>query len=130
MDWLAHTMQEASIHVCQCQVCREPGRHSEKQLHRRMNLLLSRMDEQQRRWYAGLESMRIGYGGDVLLHKITGMHVETIRRGREELENDLQDRPRDRVRLEGGGRPPVEQKISLSSRTWLRRLPATPAAIR
>jgi hypothetical protein len=82
-----------------------------------MNLLLSRMDEQQRRWYAGSESMRIGYGGDVALHQITGMHVETIRRGREELENDLRDRPRDRVRLEGGGRPPVEQKIPQSSRT-------------
>ena len=80
-----------------------------------MNLLLSRMDEQQRRWYAGSESMRIGYGGDVQLHAITGMHVETIRRGREELENDLRDRPRDRIRLEGGGRPPVEQKIPLSN---------------
>ena len=116
MDWLAHIMQEASIHVCQCQACREPGFHSDKQLHRRMNLLLSRMDEQQRRWYAGAESLRIGYGGDVLVQKITGMHVQTIRRGREELENDLQDRPCDRVRLEGGGRPPVEQKTPLSNR--------------
>ena len=82
-----------------------------------MNLLLSRMDEQQRRWYVALESMRIGHGGDTLLQQITGLHVETIRRGREELEDDLQDRPADRVRLAGAGRPPVEQKIPPSCRT-------------
>jgi hypothetical protein len=116
MDWLAHIMQEASIHVCQCQSCQGPDFNSDKQLHHHMNVLLSRMDEQQRRWYVGLESIRIGYCGDMRLHKITGMHVETIRRGREELENDLRDRPRDRVRLEGAGRPPVEQKIPLSNR--------------
>lgn len=82
-----------------------------------MNRLLSRMDEQQRRWYVGLESLRIGHGGDKLLAQITSLHVETIRRGREELENDLQERPPARVRLEGGGRPPVEKKIPPSSRT-------------
>lgn len=82
-----------------------------------MNLLLGRMDEQQRRWYVGLESMRIGHGGDVLLSQITGLNVETIRRGRRELDNDLEDRPADRVRLKGGGRPPVEKKIPPSSGT-------------
>ncbi|EQD32276.1 Rhodopirellula transposase family protein, partial [mine drainage metagenome] len=30
--------------------------------------------------------------------------------GRRELESDLSGRPLDRVRLEGGGRPPVEKK--------------------
>ena len=81
-----------------------------------MNLLLSRMDEQQRRWYVGLESMKIGHGGDTLLSLITGLNVETIRRGRQELENNLEDRPQERIRLEGGGRPPVEKKIPPSSR--------------
>ena len=114
-EWLGDTMQEASIHVCRCPMCREPGSHPDKALHHRMNLLLSRMDEQQRRWYVGLESMRIGHGGDVLLSQITGMHVETIRRGREELENDLKDRPIDRVRLEGGGRPSIEKKTPPSN---------------
>jgi hypothetical protein len=109
-------MQEAFIHTCQCPVCQGPHVHPDKQHHHRMNLLLSRMDEQQRRWYVGLESMRIGHGGDVLLRQMTGMNVETIRRGRAELENDLNDRPPDRVRLEGGGRPCVEKKIPPSSR--------------
>jgi hypothetical protein len=109
-------MQEASIHVCSCQACRGPDSCPDKLLHRRINLLVSRMDEQQCRWYVASESMRIGYGGDVQLHAITGMNVETIRRGRTELENDLRDRPIGRVRLEGGGRMPVEKKIPPSSR--------------
>ena len=82
-----------------------------------MNRLLSRMNEQQRRWYVGLESLKIGRGGDKLLAQITGLHVETIRRGREELEKDLQDRPPERIRREGGGRPAVEKKIPPLSRT-------------
>jgi hypothetical protein len=75
-----------------------------------MNLLLSRLDEQQRRWYVAVESARVGYGGDRALSRITGMNVETIRRGRRELDDSLRGRPSDRVRLPGGGRPPAEKK--------------------
>jgi hypothetical protein len=32
-----------------------------------MNVLLSRLDEQQRRWYAALEANRMGHGGDHLI---------------------------------------------------------------
>jgi hypothetical protein len=104
-------MQDATqVHVCQCPVCRQPGDHSEKSIHRKMNLLLSRLDEQQRRWYVALESVKVGRGGDVLLSQITGLNVETIRRGREELESELAGRPTDRVRLPGGGRTPLEKK--------------------
>jgi hypothetical protein len=38
------------------------------------------------------------------------MHVDTIRRGREELDKDLAERPVDSIRLPGGGRIPVEKK--------------------
>jgi hypothetical protein len=44
------------------------------------------------------------------------LHVDTIRRGREELAASLQDRPADRVRLPGGGRPALEKKSPRSSR--------------
>lgn len=47
---------------------------------------MSRLDEQQRRWLAALESKNLGHGGDTLLSQITGLHVDTIRRGREELD--------------------------------------------
>ena len=75
-----------------------------------MNLLLSRLDEQQRRWYVALEADRLGHGGDRLLAQITGMDEKTIRRGRQELAAGLTDRPADRVRLPGGGRPASEKK--------------------
>jgi hypothetical protein len=45
------------------------------------------------------------------------LHVDTIRRGREELDDGLADRPTDRIRKPGAGRPPVEKKIRNSSRT-------------
>jgi hypothetical protein len=109
-------MQDATIHMCQCAVCQRPDTHPDKLLHHRMNLLLSRMDEQQRRWYVALESMKIGHGGDMLLSQITGINVETIRRGRREMEDDLKDRPAGQIRDKGGGRPPVEKKTPPSSR--------------
>ncbi len=75
-----------------------------------MNLFLNRLDEQQRRWYVALESQRVGHGGDRLLAVITGMNVETIRRGRRELAGSLEGRPVHGVRLESGHRPLVEEK--------------------
>jgi len=81
-----------------------------------MNLLMSRLDEQQRRWYAAVESAEIGHGGDRFIASVTGLHVDTIRRGREELAESLEGRPADRVRLPGGGRPALEKKSPRSSR--------------
>jgi len=79
-----------------------------------MNLLLSRLNEQQRRWFVALESNKIGHGGDTLVAHITGMDVETIRRGRRELDAELANQPVDRVRQAGGGRPTAEKKIPRS----------------
>ena len=75
-----------------------------------MNLLLSRLDEQQRRWYLAVESQRLGHGADRLLFQITGMDEKTLRRGREDLATSLADQPTDRVRQPGGGRVPIEKK--------------------
>jgi hypothetical protein len=75
-----------------------------------MNLFLSRLEEPQRRWYAALESNRIGFGGDRLLAEITGLDEKTIRRGRQELAGSLADAPIKRLRRPGGGRPKVEKK--------------------
>ena len=79
--------------------------------HHKMNVLLSRLDEQQRRWYVAVEADRVGHGGAEQISKITGMNVNTIRRGRRELADDLADRPTDRVRQAGGGRKRTEKKI-------------------
>ena len=76
---------------------------------------MSRLDEQQRRWYAALESFKIGSGGIILMSQITGLDPKTIRRGRQELESELQERPTERVRLPGGGREKAEKKHPKSS---------------
>lgn len=109
-------MQEAEIHQCQCSDCRQSGDHPNKLLHHQMNLLLSRLDEQQRRWYVALEANKLGHGGDAYMSLVTGLHVQTIRRGREELDAELASRPAERVRLPGGGRMLVEKKLPPSSK--------------
>jgi hypothetical protein len=109
-DWLQEFMSRAEIHVCECPHCQEETEHPEREEHQRMNLFMSRLDEQQRRWYAALESSRIGHGGDKLLSQITGLDEKTIRRGRAELSDSLAARPQARVRHEGGGRPTAEKK--------------------
>ena len=72
---------------------------------------MSRLDEQQRRWFAALEAQRLGHGGMRLMSKITGLDVTTIRRGKRELADGLNSRPLGRVRVTGGGRKRAEKKI-------------------
>ncbi len=103
-------MEVAAIHQCECPVCRQKTPHPDQERHRRINLLVSRLDEQQRRWYVAVESDRLGPDGDETLPLITGLDSKTIQRGRQELQRELSDRPRERVRLAGGGRPRAEKK--------------------
>jgi hypothetical protein len=103
-------METSEIHQCECAACQQETAHPDRERHQRINLLLSRLDEQQRRWYAAMESERLGADGDEVLSRITGLDVKTIQRGRQELERELADRPPERVRLAGGGRPRAEKK--------------------
>ena len=98
---------------CGCAACRAGLDHPARDDHRQLNALLDRLDEQQRRWVAGREALRLGHGGVKQIAEITGLHHETIRRGRDELRNELVDRPTDRIRRAGGGRPRVEKKTPL-----------------
>lgn len=111
-------MAAKTIHHCECPRCAAAELHPDQELHRRMNVFFGRLDEQQRRWYVALESLKTGHGGDRLLSQITGLHVDTIRRGREELAQELADRPTDRVRLPGGGRPPLKKTTPPCCRTF------------
>jgi hypothetical protein len=71
-------------------------------------LFYSLLDEQQRRLFAGLESLRVGRGGDRRIAELLGLDVHTVGRGRKDLANwDLQ---LDRIRRPGAGRPPLEKK--------------------
>jgi hypothetical protein len=103
-------MPTPKVNVCQCSHCQQEADHPDKERHQQMNLFLSRLDEQQRRWYVALEANRIGHGGIGLLSKMTGMDEKTIRRGQQELTAGLASRPTEKARLPGGGRPLVEKK--------------------
>ena len=103
-------MSIPTIRVCECPTCLSIPAHTDKELHSQMNLFLSTLNEQQKRWYVALEAKKIGHGGAKLMHQITGMSMPTIRRGRQELDNGLLSRPSNRARLPGGGRPTVEKK--------------------
>ena len=109
-------MSEKAVYQCQCPNCTQPDDHPDKKLHHQMNLLLSRLDEQQRRWYVALEAKKMGRGGIRQMAQITGIHVDTIRRGRQELDSELADRPVERTRLPGGGRQRVEKNNLASKR--------------
>ncbi len=77
-----------------------------------MRLLLSVFNEKQRRLYLGLESMRVGHGGDVKISRITGVNVKTIALGRQQLlERNV---TLERIREVGGGRPSIKKKDVLA----------------
>ncbi len=66
------------------------------------------LDEQQRRLYAGLESLEWGHGGDQRMAQLLGLDVNTVARGRAELLSGQV--LHERVRRVGGGRPRAEKK--------------------
>jgi hypothetical protein len=71
-------------------------------------LFCSMLDERQRRMYAGLESLKLGYGGDTHIASLLGMDPQTVAKGRNELMGGKLDNGR--VREKGGGRLAQEKK--------------------
>ena len=102
-------MHLRAVYECRCQAC-QSGDEKTQRYHHQLNLLMSRLDERQRRWLAALEANRIGHGGTEQLRRITGLDINTIRRGRHELANELADNPVGRSRAVGGGRKRLEKK--------------------
>ena len=76
-------------------------------------LFYSLLDEQQRRLFAGLESIKLGHGGDTIVAEFLGLDPHTVARGRQQLLD--QNVTTDRARRSGGGRKRVEKKPPTSS---------------
>lgn len=72
-------------------------------------LFFSLLNEKQRRLFAGLESFKIGHGGDGKIAQLFGLDAHTVAKGRRELFS--QDIIPNRIRQKGGGRKPVEKKF-------------------
>jgi hypothetical protein len=81
---------------------------SPEELKASLVLFSSLLDEQQRRLYAGLESLKFGRGGDQKLAELLQLDAHTVARGRKELL--AQEVAWDRVRKPGGGRKLTEKK--------------------
>lgn len=80
-------------------------------------LFYSMLDERQRRVYAGLESLKLGHGGDRQLAEWLDLDPHTVAKGRRELvdaSSSLHPTAY-RVRRPGGGRPALEKKRQRSS---------------
>lgn len=73
-------------------------------------LFFNTLDERQRRLFAGLESARLGHGGDALMARALQLDPATVSRGRHELLSG--EIIQGRVRKPGGGRKRVEKKTS------------------
>lgn len=71
-------------------------------------LFYSILNEKQRRIYVGLESLKIGYGGDQLISQLFKIDPETVSKGRKELINA--DFEKDMIRKQGAGRPAIKKK--------------------
>lgn len=72
-----------------------------------LQIFLSTLNEKQRRFYVGFESMKLGRGGDVILSRITGINVKTIARGRKELLSH--EITPDRIRKKGASRHSIKK---------------------
>lgn len=70
-------------------------------------LFYSSLKEKERRLYAGLESMKIGRGGDTAISELLGIDRKTIARGRNELLGDTIDL--ERTRQKGAGRKGIKK---------------------
>jgi len=72
-------------------------------------LFFSILNEKQRRLYAGLESLKLGYGGDQKISELLGIDAHTIAKGRKELYSDGIDTSR--IRNAGGGSKKTKKKF-------------------
>lgn len=73
-------------------------------------LFCSILNEKQRRLYAGLESLKLGHGGDAHIASILGMDPHTVAKGRKELMDADLTTTTGRLREKGAGRPSQEKK--------------------
>ena len=79
-----------------------------------LRLFISILNEKQRRWFAGLQSLETGYGGDKIIAQKSGLDVKTVAKGRKELE--AKSISTNRIRKAGAGRPSIK-KTPRSSNT-------------
>jgi hypothetical protein len=114
-EWEGRYLYCATERACRQQqlAARQAQQQAGDDLQAAKALFFSLLDEQQRRLFAGLESLQRGRGGQQRTAQAFGMDVDTVARGEREL--IAGQVLRHRVRQEGAGRPSVEKKRRKSS---------------
>lgn len=102
-------MADRTSWACKCEACTDHPRSTEATDHRKLNRVLSGLDEKHARRVVGLLADKLGHGGITQLSRVTGMSRTTILLGQRELVGN-DPVPEDRVRRPGGGRKPLEKK--------------------
>lgn len=100
---------EETKRVCMCEACTKHPRSAEATEHRKINRVLSGLDEKHARRVLGLLAEKEGHGGIARLSRVTNMSRTTILRGQRELVGH-DPIPKNRVRRRGGGRKCLEKK--------------------
>lgn len=77
------------------------------------------LSEKDRRRYAAIEALKLGYGGISYMVALLGCHAHTVRRGMEELK-DAQAMNDKRTRQPGGGRKRVTEQLKGLDEAFLR----------
>ena len=71
-------------------------------------IFYSTLNEKQRRFYAGFESLKAGRGGDRLIAELLDLNTKTVARGRKELLSETVNV--ETIREKGGGRKKIKKK--------------------
>ena len=72
------------------------------QVERHMQVLYDSLSEKDRRRYAAVEAEKLGHGGVVYLAELFGCDPDTIRQGRQDIEQLPTDEATGRIRKKGG----------------------------
>lgn len=72
------------------------------EVERHMKVLYDSLSEKDRRRYAAVEAEKLGHGGEQYVADLFGCEPDTVRRGRQDVEQLPLDEAAGRVRKKGG----------------------------
>jgi Rhodopirellula transposase DDE domain len=81
-----------------------------REIEETMKKFYETLSEKDRRRYAAIEALKLGHGGQKYICEVLSCDPETVKRGREELQNGS-NIPKERIREKGGGDKKIIEKI-------------------
>ena len=70
---------ESKVAICRCRRC--AGDEASRATHRRWLIIMSVLNERQKRLYAAERALELGHGGIELMKQVSGLSERTVRRG-------------------------------------------------